>query len=156
MDTARLYEILKSTTVQLRKGPEVARHRDGHIEVMEIFAMPHTDEVNLNKQNFETVDMHFIAVAVDKRQAELHKDDLIKLLKDYPHPERLAGGPSYIEVGAVLGDQGAAFCLFALGKVLGLWDVITPEKFGMDGEQAAQAAGRGFIMMTGYRSEAKG
>ena len=79
-------------------------------------------------------------------------DELIAILKTYPQPERLAGGPSYIEVGGEIGDQGAAFQLFALGKVLGLWDIITPEKLGITGPEANQMAGMGFVMMSGFKA----
>ena len=55
-----------------------------------------------------------------------------------------------------IGDQGAAFELFALGKVLGIWDIITPEKLGATGDMARQMAGAGFIMCTGYRRDSDG
>src|SRR6202012_2479706 len=86
-----------------------------------------------------------------KARAESHRAELVELLNNYPQAERIAQGPSYIEVGAEIGDQGAAFQLFAMGKVLGLWDVITPEKMGFTGPEADSMAGNGFVMMTGYR-----
>ncbi len=163
MNLKRLYEILRATTVQLRKGEEI----EGDPELVKavknlkegddasklpggsvhIYAMPHESQV---KSSIEKVDCHFITVGVDKAKAEQYKDELIAILKTYPQPERLAGGPSYIEVGAVIGDQGAAFMLFALGKVLGLWDVITPEKLGITGPPADQLAGSGLVMMSGF------
>jgi len=36
--------------------------------------------------------------------------------------------------------------------VLGLWDVITPATLGLSGELAQDAAGRGFIMCTGFKA----
>jgi hypothetical protein len=89
-------------------------------------------------------------VCVDQKKAQENKQNLIDILNTYPDPERLKGGPSYIEVGGVIGDQGTAFALFALGKVLGLWNVITPKTLGITGEQAREMAGMGFIMISGY------
>lgn len=160
MNLDSLYAILADTTVQLRKGdvyegtPELVEQAKAGTEelkgggVLEVYAMPHVDEV---KPEIEKVDMEFLVIGVDKAKAETHRAELVELLNTYPRPDRLAAGPSYIEVGAEIGDQGAAFQLFALGKVLGLWDVITPALFGMTGEQARQAAGAGYIMMSGYK-----
>lgn len=128
--------------MQLRKGPEVVHAGN----VTEIYAMPHEFEA----QAVEKVDLHFIIVGVNREKAFEHKRDLIQILDTYPNPERLAAGPSYIEVGGEIGDQGAAFQLFALGEVLHLWKVITPAQIGIDGELAQQMAGSGFIMISGY------
>lgn len=161
MNLERLYEILSATTVQLRKGAAVhgAAHlvsalkegRDLSKElggVLIIDAMPHESEA---PPEFEKVDLCLLTIGVRKAVAENHKAELIALLNNYPDPDSLAGGPSYITVGAEIGDQGAAFQLFALGKVLGLWDIITPALFGMKGEEATRAAGGGYIMITGFR-----
>ncbi len=164
MNLERLRQILSVTTVQLRRGEEV----EGDPELVEavkglkegddldrlpggsvhIYAMPHESEA---KKGIEKVDCHFIIVGVDKAAAQTCREELVAILGDYPQPDRLAGGPSYIEVGAVIGDQGAAFQLFALGKVLGLWDVITPKTLGVTGPDADQLAGRGMVMMSGFK-----
>ena len=163
MNLTRLYEILAETTTQLRKGeifegtPELveqARRGDEELKgggVLEVFAMPHEAEA---KPGVEKVDLEFLVIGVDRAAAEQHKAELIELLKTYPEPDRLAGGPSYIEVGAEIGDQGAAFQLFALGKALGLWDVITPATMGFTGPEARQMAGNGFVMMSGFKAAA--
>lgn len=163
MDTAKLYDILRKTTGQLRKGdvfegsPQmVAYAKAGDFEtpapggVLEIYDMPKDNDPGFD--GLEKVDLHFVTIAVNKGEAERQRENLIAVLDSWPDPERLAGGPSYIEVGGVIGDQGAAFELFALGKVLGLWSIITPETFGATGEQARQMAGSGFIMCSGYRA----
>lgn len=111
MNLKRLYEILNETTVQLRKGEMV--HGEGG--VLRIDAMPHVSEA---QPHIEKVDLEFLVIGVDKAAAEKHRTELISILKTYPDPDRLAGGPSYIEVGAEIGDQGAAFQLFALGKMM--------------------------------------
>ena len=142
MNTERLYEILKETTMQLRKGEVV--------EGTSIYMMPHESEA---PDNIVKVDCHFVVIGVDKEKAEQHKTELIGILDTYPEPERLAGGPSYIEVGAVIGDQGATFQLYALGEVLGLWKVITPELLGVNETTADQMAGMGMIMISGYKKD---
>jgi hypothetical protein len=165
MDLKRLYEILNDTTMQLRKGDVV--HGDKPLVdalktaktpedfeklpggVVTIDAMPHHKDA----AGVEKIDLQFLVIGVDKAKAERHRAELVSILKTYPNPERLAGGPSYIEVGAELGDQGAAFQLFALGQALRLWDVITPATMGFDGEEAAEMAGQGFIMISGFRGD---
>lgn len=162
MDLNALHNILRNTCQQLRKG-EVFEGDKGMVEwakradadeaapggVLEVYAMPHAADPAFT--GYEQVDLHFVRVAVDRKAAEAERENLITLLRQWPEPERLAGGPSYIEVGATIGDQGSAFELFALGKVLGIWDVITPELLGATGEDARQMAGSGFIMCTGFR-----
>jgi hypothetical protein len=158
----KLYEILHEATCQLRKGEEIegtpdlvsaikSGEKDLPGGVVEIYAMPHQSEA---RPDLEKVDCEFVVIGVDKAKAEQRRMELIELLDSYPEPERLAGGPSYIEVGAEIGDQGATFQLFALGKVLGLWSVITPATIGITGPEARQLAGSGFVMMSGYRAAA--
>lgn len=160
-DTNELYRILKRCCGQLRKG-EVLQGDAAMVDwasngdadksapggVLEVFMMPKNDDPAFAE--LEKVDVHFVTVAVDKGAAEIEKENFISVLNAYPYPDRLAAGPSYIEVGGVIGDQGAAFEMFALGKVLGLWSIITPETMGLYGEAANQLAGSGFIMMSGY------
>lgn len=153
MDLDRLYKILDDTTSQLRKGEEVTEHKVGNLQVTEIFAMTHESEAKVGVK----VDMHFITILVDKEKAEKYKAELVQILKDWPSEvweqeiPKLEQGPSYIHVGGVLGDQGLALQLFALGKVLGLWKVITPKNLGITGSRADEIAGSGFIMIEGYR-----
>ena len=167
MNLERLYEILAETTIRLRKGEVIhgdkplvdaikAGVTDDNFDklpggVVTFDMMPHEGDL---RPGFEKVDCHFLVVGVDKAKAEARKAELIDLLNAYPRPDRLAGGPSYIEVGGEIGDQGAAFQLFALGKALGLWGIITPEAMGFEGAEADQMAGSGFVMMTGYRAAA--
>lgn len=152
MNFDRLYEILRSTTVQLRKGEEVERRQSGPIEVVEVYAMPHETEA----PNLEKVDVEFMIVGVDRDKAEAHKAELVSILDQWPKDAAapLADGPSYIALGADIGDQGAAFQLMALGKVLKLWTLITPRSFGFDGEEARRLAGGGMVLMSGYQGAA--
>lgn len=61
--------------------------------------------------------------------------------------ERLLAGPSYIELGAWIGDQGLALALMGLGSALDIWGIITPQTLGIEGEEAKQMMGMGFIMV---------
>lgn len=172
MNLDKLYAILKDTTEQFRKG-EVFEGTPALVEqakaaaasgnpksltaggVLEVYMMPHVDDAEKERgggvgAGLEMVDLEFVMVGVNKARAEARRAELIGILNSWPAPERLAGGPSYIEVGGIIGDQGAAFQLFALGKVLGLWDLITPTSMGFAGPEARDMAGSGFIMITGY------
>ena len=59
--------------------------------------------------------------------------------------ETLLGGPSYIELGRWLGDQGIAIGFIGLGALLDFWDVASPQGLGITGEDAAQLLGMGFL-----------
>lgn len=152
MDCTRLHTILSETTVQLRKGEVVENKTVGNVQVTTINMMPHESEA---RPEIEKIDLEFLVVGVNRAAAEVHRDELIAILNKYPlapaGTNRLLDGPSYIEVGAVIGDQGAAFQLFALGKVLGLWEIITPRTFGAHGADAERLAGLGYIMISGFK-----
>lgn len=97
------------------------------------------------------VDCVLTKVFVHVENAKKVKSDLCEFLKTYPQPDRLSKGPSFIEVGGEIGDQGMALRLFSLGDVLNLWNLITPKTFDMHGDQARDAAGGGFVMISGYK-----
>lgn len=128
MDLNRLHEILDMTTIF---------YRSSQVE----FA-----------PGVEVVDLELVSVAVSTGAANILKAELIKILDTYPQLDRLKLGPSYIEVGAVIGDQGAAFRLFALGKVLGLWDIITPSQLSKinSDEKTQKLGGLSLVMISGY------
>lgn len=159
MNIQRLHEIISQTTVIFRKGEVfsgtpalVAAAKRGDAlkgaGTLVIDAMPHEDEA---PNELERVDLCLVTIGVDKTAAAKFKDELVALLDPEACRElRLAEGPSYIAVGAVLDDQAAAFRLFALGKVLALWDLITPATFGAEGEQARELASAGYVMIGGY------
>lgn len=162
----KIYNIIQETCQQFRNGSDVIINGEpatpeqreilandpsefGNITggVVEIFDMPSAE---FAPKNLELVDLVLLTIGVNKEKAEAKKDDLIAWLKEYPSPERLASGPSYIELGGEIGDQGTALCLIALGSVLGLWQVITPKVFGLEGEKAKELAGLGMVMMSGF------
>lgn len=148
-----LYDILKDTTYQYRKGAEI----DGTPELVEAVKsmkpgdpMPDVGGVvefydmppfQAAPKSQEMVDMVFIVVGVDTERAQARKDELKAALKDFP----LKDGPSYITVGGLIGDQGAALCLFALGYVLGLWNIGRPRDCGFTGDEERKVAGSGYL-----------
>ena len=146
MDINKVNQILVNTTQLFRKGEPVVKSNNGGIRVVEIWAMPHQSEASAD---LEQVDCHFMIIGVNKAKAEEVRDELVLLLYDYPG-SRLAEGLSFIEVGGMLGDQEMAFRLFALGKVLGFWEIITPEFLGVIGSDADELAGSGMIFTSGY------
>jgi hypothetical protein len=155
MDTKRLHEIIAETTGQFRKGPEVTRDDatpQRPVNVVHVYLMPHESEAPTG-DDFALVDCHFIKVGVDKAKAALIRDELVRILDKYEPRDELAGGPSYMHMGRYM-EQGTAFQLFALGKVLGLWDLITPASMGFEGAEADRMAGSGFVMCTGLKAAA--
>jgi len=168
MDKRALYKILQETTAIFRKGEVV--HGDAElveaINAAQASGRPFDPDnlpggtvtidmmppISAAADGLTMIDVEFMVVGVEPAAAERNRAALTALLDTYPEPERLAGGPSYIEIGAVIGSQEMAFRLFALGGVLKLWEVITPQRLGIHGEDASKLAGRGFIMMSGYRS----
>lgn len=96
--------------------------------------------------------MIFVDVVVDKARAEQYRGALAEQMRAYPQPERLAGGPSYIELAPNMGmEQEGALRVMALGKTLGMWDVMSAKTLGMDDATARQMAGQGFLMISGYK-----
>jgi hypothetical protein len=143
----RLYEILNQCTVQVRVGDVVKHEKVGALDVTTFDAMP--SEADL-VDNLKVIDMILLKVGVDPVRAAAVKDEFVGLIE--PLRPMLESGPSYIAIGGELGDQGAAFQFMALGEVLGLWKVVTPRTLGMADDAAAKnAAGIGYVMISGYR-----
>ena len=146
MDINEVYRIVRDCTVGARhEGQPVIENKGG---ATHIYAMP--NETDLVPE-VELVDVHFFIVGVDRAKAEANRAALVAQLDTYPIPGRLADGPSYIEVGGVLGDQQTALQLFGLGQALGLWKVMTPKSLGVTGVEADEMAGMGFVMVSGYK-----
>ena len=62
--------------------------------------------------------------------------------------DRFRDGPGYIELGGWLGDQTTALQFMGLGEILGLWEVVTPRRLGIeDAAQAQEMMGMGFVMI---------
>ena len=151
MQTEKLYQILQGSTRVYRKGEAVERRQVGNVDVVELFGYDHTSKAP-TADNFDNVDMIFVDVVVDRARAEQYRADLTRILRDYPQPERLSEGPSYIELAPNLEmEQESALRLMALGKTLGIWDVVNAKTLGMDDATARQMAGQGFLMILGYK-----
>jgi hypothetical protein len=151
MNLDRLHAIIDTCTVPLREGREGGERDESALQVTENYTESLIDAA---RDDLEKVDTWFLVVGVDRAKAAVHKAELIDLLKTYPEPAVLCDGLfSYITVGAEMGDRDTVLRLFALGKVLGLWDVVTPATLGLSGERARDAAIRGFIMCTGFKPQ---
>lgn len=145
MNTEELHKIINESTISLRKGPMITENNDENIRVTEIWAMPHESDPTFEK--YPKIDVGLFTVAIFPVKAEENKEQLIQIMKTYPNIDRLSKGPSYIEVGAVLGSQEAAFKLAALGKHLGLCNIMSPLSLGFDPESAADMIGGGFFFI---------
>jgi|GEM_PF-1599539 hypothetical protein len=157
MDVNKLVGIIDETTKVYRKGEEVTMRQEDGLRVVEVYGYPHTTEAP-SKDGFEKTDMVFVDVVVDKEKAAKHKDEFLKIIRDYPEPERLKGGPSYIELAGTIGiEQETAFRMMALGRTLGLWSVITPGTLmrHASDEVKRELAGNGMIMISGFRELGK-
>jgi hypothetical protein len=147
-------DALNASTAEFRKGAEVVEEAPkGGVQVTHVYGMPHYHDA---PAGMILHDLVFIKVGVDPDAAERVRDVLEDWLRAYPEPERIAGGPSYIELGAQLGSQDYALRLMALGAQLDLWKLITPGTFGFnnDAEEARMMAGRGMVMISGWKDSA--
>lgn len=109
----------------------------------------------------DLIDVHFFKVFVDDQFDPEH----FKVCMAYSlmgegkgefgdiNEERAKGGPSYIEWGGWIGDQGLAMRMMACGQKAGLWKVITPATLHVTGKDADDMAGKGFVMTSGYTSD---
>ncbi len=156
METEKLMNIVEETTKVYRKGEFARLRRDAEakVDVVEIFGYPHTSAAPADG-GFDKVDMLFVDVVVYRRKAKERAKELEAILKEYPQPDRLAGGPSYIELAGTLGiEQEHALRLMALGADLGMWRVMDARSlFGADEEEALELAGSGFLMVSGWTPE---
>lgn len=143
---ARVASLIGQCTTTYRMGEEVVQR--GH--VTEVFGYPCVEQASEHEEIF---DLHFIAVGVDKNKALELEGEFKRVMDSYPDPDRLRQGPNYIEIGATVGDQENGMRLFALGECLGYWKIITPKDMRLEGEEADELAGRGFVMISGYQGK---
>jgi hypothetical protein len=146
-----LYEILNKTTQVYRKGDLISEKKLDNVNIVEIYNYPALNK-NFDTKLYEKVDMIFVDVLVDKIQAEKYKTNLENVLKNYSEPKRLSQGPSYIELAPNLGlEQEGGLRVMALGKVLGLWNIMSGKTLGMDDDQSLQMAELGLLNISGYK-----
>lgn len=153
-----IYNVLDQCSQQLRKGDEVSTGNLGegleHIKAITIDLNPHVSEM-AGKPGIEIVDLELLSVGVNKVEAEAVRPELRKLVDETFDVARLKQGPSYIEIGYNLGDQGYAFQLMAVGQVLGWWQVVTPTTtlHVTDPKLALDMAGAGGVWINGYHPD---
>jgi hypothetical protein len=145
--TALVYYVRRSTVVY-RKG-EVIKEQDGAVTIDDFPAQPDTRQV---------VDCHFVTVGFTEYAPTWTHRQFYDTIAANPvgqwatiPAERFEGGPSYIEIGGWIGDQTLALQFMALGELHGLWQVMTPAVIGATGQMADELAGRGMIMINGFK-----
>jgi hypothetical protein len=132
----------------LRKGDTVKISEVGNMQVMTVTDCPHVSEAS---PALELVDLTLLVVGVNRIAAERSRSELVELVNSFPMA-LMVMGPSFITLGAYLGDQGDALRLMALGKVLGLWKIVGPPEIGVHDEvKAHHMAASGFLMITPYK-----
>lgn len=94
-----------------------------------------------------TADMFFFKVAIQgEPDAEVLRELIRNHKGEFCELDILDGGEhSYIGVGGWIGDQQLALLLMALGQLLGLWEILTPNLFPIPDEQKKQMAGMGMV-----------
>jgi len=107
-----------------------------------------------------SVDVGFLHV-VQFPLSKVTKEEFVQAIRDAEDGfyqkltiEELKRGPSYIAIGAWIGDQTLALEFMGLGAILGLWKIVTPAVLGIEGEAAKQMMGMGFVMTSGMQVDA--
>lgn len=110
----------------------------------------------------EAFNLFVVVVALKTEKVREHAAEMIDLLNEWPSESwgqpvpPLGEEITYLTAGAVLGDQGRAFMLFAFGKSLDWWDIMDPytvlglEHDDPDGLKLA-GMGMGMVSIMGYR-----
>lgn len=95
--------------------------------------------------NGHTADLIFFKVANKGAEKELFMD-----LARTEFPHWFDGKEhSYLQTGGDMGDQGIALMTMGLGKLLGVWDLLTPKSIMpfLPPELKQQMAGQGMITL---------
>lgn len=150
MDRTRLMEMLNETTCLISKGT-VTRNKLPGIPVL-LWGLL-LSEADPQAAKFTQVDCHFVQVGVNAQLAEKHREPFIQFLESYPDQQRLLDGPSYKSIASIVGDDMTALRIFGLGQVLGIWEVLLPDQFGVHPELVDEAADLGLVVTTGYKSQ---
>jgi hypothetical protein len=142
-----LGDIVRAYTRPYRKGARVQQAEHGAVTVVTIDDFPEIPDRAV------LVDVHFIEVGFTEAAADKQAFlDALKAALNEPgvfadlDVETLQGGPSYIGLGAWLGDQTLALCFQALGEHYGLWEVMTPKRLHMPESMWDEVAGAGLVM----------
>ena len=114
-----------------------------------------------NQPDGHTADVQFFKVALNGKP---DKDTLIKLIEknngvfDNELNPLDGNEHSYIEIGGWIGDQGAALLLMGLGKLLGIWKLLTPSSMLGDlipDDLKMQMAGSGMVSIKAEKGDRK-
>lgn len=99
-----------------------------------------------NKQpEGHTADLIFFKVGYNIHVDPPDKEEFVALVKEH-FPHWLDGEEhSFIEIGADIGDQGAAMMTMGLGKLLGVWELLTPRSLGLPEDLAMTMAQQGLV-----------
>lgn len=111
---------------------------------------------NEGEPEVEVVDV-WLPIAMRANKVKEFEHEMTQLLEEWPEKidgaeAPLGGELSYLQVGSLIGNQ-LAFVLFAYGKLLGWWAVMTPSTMlglSKDDAMAQDMAGMGFIAVNGY------
>ncbi len=98
-----------------------------------------------------TADLIFFKVAL-KPDADLEKIKA-EFLDALENAWQGGNEHSYLEIGAEVGDQGLALMTMGLGKILGVWQLLTPRSVLGDAiteEMAQRLAGQGMVTIMSY------
>lgn len=140
--TYNLVTIINECTKTFRKGTEFTTDESGAVHV---WLMDHFSTAD---ERFKLVDLHFHYVGVDETMAKFYRVEFIQAVVPLFGELINKREVGYIELGAIIGSQDAAFLVFAVGEVLGLWQILSPSRMGFTGEIGDQLAGQGYITIT--------
>lgn len=126
-----LAQLIRRVTVQANSGD--GRTLEGFIDLgfFQVTIEDAEGKPQLTAEEFLPV----LRAAFEQKTGEFADMDLEGFLQ----------GPSYITLGAWLGDQGVAIALIGVGALLELWDVASPETLGITGPEADSMRGMGFL-----------
>jgi hypothetical protein len=152
---ATLVDYVEAATTVYRKGEVIKTSSIGEVHVLSIDLFP-----ALPQDVTTTVDCHFVTIGFTEALATLSHAEFYELVLScahghYQNMEQVdwSNGPSYIAIGAWIGDQTLAFRFMACVQAHGLGEVITPKRLHITDEAMAdQMAGLGYIMLSGLRA----
>lgn len=154
-----LEDYVLGSTIVYRKGDVVSHQHLSNLDVVTVDNFP-----ALPDGLRSVVDCHFVYVGFTEGLAvRSHRQFYDKILEAehgaYAEmtKETWAQGPSYITIGAWIGDQTTAFRFMACVQAHGLAKVIIPATLGITDETAANnMAGGGFVMLSGLKEPSDG
>lgn len=112
-----------------------------------------------------TSDVQFFKVSLKGNPSDADKQimkiELVQLIKNHKGEFReidLFDGEehNFIDIGAWIGDQGLALMLMGMGELLGIWEVLTPNKVveEFSDETKMMLAQTGYVIIR-YRTDKK-